>query len=193
MGYFFYKLLEDILTQIRYDYYFENKTIIMEKLLEIQDYIRPALFTPRLIKSFGRHLKQNLNNENSHSKNINFFDHILLTLIQTVNPKLYSWISQNRRYLIDEPAKKFIMPEYNHTDSKQNTRRNIKLKETYDKKICNENEYNILQIIFADKSDSDIKDIPDIYFNKYTINDINYISTENRITTNTFFVTIFSI
>ncbi len=71
---------------------------ISEAFYEICSIIKPILITPRQIKSFGRHLFEKLN---SPAITINFVDLFCLTVIQASNPRLYSWLSDNRLLLID--------------------------------------------------------------------------------------------
>ncbi len=73
---------------------------LSEAFIEISALIKPILITPRQIKSFGRHLLEKLN---SPAITINFIDLFCLTVIETANPRLYSWISQNR-FLFISPS-----------------------------------------------------------------------------------------
>lgn len=65
---------------------------------ELSCLLQPILRTPRSIKSFARHLSDKLNKP---TRNLNFIDLFCLTAIQATNPRLHTWLSGRRIYLID--------------------------------------------------------------------------------------------
>lgn len=99
---YFYKIVDAVLESLPGKLDESDIRSISEVSLKFNEIIRPILSTPRLIKSFGRHLREKLN---SPAVFVNSIDLICLTVIQTSNPRLYSWISNNRNLLIDHPAK----------------------------------------------------------------------------------------
>lgn len=98
---YFYKIVDAVLESLPGKLDESDIRSISEVSLKFNEIIRPILPTPRLIKSFGRHLREKLN---SPAVFVNSIDLICLTVIQTANPRLYSWISNNRNLLIDHPA-----------------------------------------------------------------------------------------
>ena len=59
--------------------------------------IRPLLGTPRLLKSFGRHLFEKVR---SPARYVEPADIYGLCTIEATNPRLYSWIAANRHKLL---------------------------------------------------------------------------------------------
>jgi len=88
-----FEINKDILDPLELKY-LETSSIT----LLLFDLLETILNTPRKIKLMGRHLDQKLK---TPANSIFIYDLILLSSIQAGNPKLFSWISQNRRILIE--------------------------------------------------------------------------------------------
>ncbi len=97
---YFYKIVNTVLESLASRVDDSDIRSLSEMSFEFNGKIRHILPTPRLIKSFGRHLREKLN---SPAVTVNIIDLMCLTVIQTANPRLYSWISNNRDLLIDHP------------------------------------------------------------------------------------------
>jgi hypothetical protein len=69
-----------------------------EHLGTLSEFLEPVLDTPRKIKSMCRHLDEKLK---TPASTIYFVDLVFLSAIQTFNPKLFQWISTNKKVLVD--------------------------------------------------------------------------------------------
>lgn len=69
-----------------------------EHLAVLYEFLEPVLDTPRKIKAMCRHLDEKLK---TPASTIYIVDLVFLSSIQTFNPRLFQWISNNRKSLVD--------------------------------------------------------------------------------------------
>ncbi|MDO8445242.1 MAG: hypothetical protein Q7T53_03905 [Deltaproteobacteria bacterium] len=142
---YFYKIVNTVLASLASRIDDSDIRSLSEMSFEFNGKIRHILPTPRLIKSFGRHLREKLN---SPAVTVNIIDLMCLTVIQTANPRLYSWISNNRDLLIDHASNVIrVTAKLERKDSDKEHADEVK-KHLENTGFCSEHEIDLVKFIF---------------------------------------------